>query len=94
MVKKTKARPSRSWTNSVRRWMEIGRRVSFHRKLRGLTQQELADKIGISKSHLSKIEAPSSSKYCSLAILFGIADGLGIDIVILLGGRPGDHSAD
>ena len=76
------------------RYREIGRRISFHRKHRGLTQQELADKIGISKSHLSKIEAPSSSKYCSLAILFDIADGLGIDIVILLGGRPGGHNAD
>lgn len=75
------------------RYKEIGRRISFYRKLRGLTQQELADKIGISKSHLSKIEAPSSSKYCSLAILFDIADGLGIDVVLLFGGRPGDHDA-
>ena len=76
------------------RYKEICCWISFHRKLRGLTQQELADRIGISKSHLSKIEAPSSSKYCSLAILFDIADGLGIDVVVLLGGEPGGQNAD
>lgn len=75
------------------RYKEIGRRISLQRKLRGLTQQELADRIGISKSHLSKIEAPSSSKYCSLAILFDIADGLGVDVVVLLGGRPVEKTA-
>nr|WP_244888645.1 helix-turn-helix transcriptional regulator [Pelosinus fermentans] len=33
---------------------------------RGLSQDELADKIAISKSYLSKIEAPNSTKAYSL----------------------------
>ncbi|HAK74483.1 MAG TPA: transcriptional regulator [Sporomusaceae bacterium] len=47
----------------------------------GLSQDELADKIGISKSYLSKIEAPNSTKAYSLDVLFAIADGLEVDVV-------------
>lgn len=35
---------------------------------RGLSQDELADKIAISKSYLSKIEAPNSTKAYSLEV--------------------------
>ncbi|WP_223226433.1 helix-turn-helix transcriptional regulator [Sporomusa sp. GT1] len=42
---------------------------------------ELADKIGISKSYLSKIEAPNSTKAFSLDVLFAIADGLDVDVI-------------
>lgn len=58
----------------------IGRNIAEHRILLGLTQQELADKVGISKSYLSKIEASSSNKSCSLHVLFDIADVLNVSI--------------
>jgi transcriptional regulator with XRE-family HTH domain len=69
---------------NLQRYMNIGRRIAFYRKLRGLSQEKFADQIGISKSYLSKIEAPSSVKFCSLMTLFDIADGLGVDIIQLL----------
>ena len=69
---------------NIKRYKDIGRRIAFYRKQRGLSQERLAEKVGISKSYLSKIEAPSSAKFCSLTTLFDIADGLEIEIVKLL----------
>ncbi len=69
---------------NIQRYKDIGRRIGFYRKARGLSQESFADRIGISKSYLSKIEAPSSVKFCSLTTLFDIADGLEVDIVQLL----------
>lgn len=34
----------------------IGKKIKFYRKQRGYTQAELAEKIGISEKHISKIE--------------------------------------
>lgn len=62
----------------------IGRNIAACRKVSNLTQQQLADKIGISKSYLSKIEAPYSEQNYSLAVLFHIAKGLDVKIVDLL----------
>lgn len=65
------------------RYREIGRKISYYRNKIGLSQQELADKINISKSYMSKIEAPKSEKPCSIEVLFDIANALGVDITLL-----------
>jgi transcriptional regulator with XRE-family HTH domain len=75
------------------RFKEIGRRIAFYRKVRGLSQDSLADRIGISKSYLSKIEALSTEKFCSLTTLFDIADGLDLEVVKLLTDDPGPMSS-
>ena len=62
-------------------YRDIGRRISFYRGKAGLSQQELADRVGISKSYLSKIEAPGSGKPCSLEVLYDISKALGIEII-------------
>jgi transcriptional regulator with XRE-family HTH domain len=54
---------------------------AYYRMKRGLSQDELADKIAFSKSYLSKIEAPNSTKAYSLDVLFAIADSLEIDVI-------------
>ncbi len=64
----------------VEQYKEIGRKIVFYRNLRGLSQQELADRIGISRSYISKIEAPNSNVSFSLDVLFAIATGLNIDV--------------
>ncbi|TWH52016.1 helix-turn-helix domain-containing protein [Sporomusa sp. KB1] len=64
-------------------YKEIGRRISFYRNLRGLSQEELAAKVDISTSHLSKIEAPNTATSFSLDVLLVIADGLDIHIAAL-----------
>jgi transcriptional regulator with XRE-family HTH domain len=76
------------------RFKEIGRRIAFYRKGRGLSQENLAERIGISKSYLSKIEAPSAEKFCSLTTLFDIADGLDVEVVKLLTDDLGPMSSN
>lgn len=44
-----------------------------------MTQEELAEKIDISRSHLSAIEAPNIIRPFSLEILFDIATALDIE---------------
>lgn len=62
----------------------IGKAISEYRQSRGITQKELADKIGVSLSYISKIEAPNSKKSFSLEILLDIADELNVSIHDLL----------
>lgn len=63
------------------RYRQIAKRIVHYRMRKGLSQEELANKIGISKSYLSKIEAPNSTKAFSLDVLFAIADGLEVDVI-------------
>lgn len=58
------------------RFVELGLTISSLRKLRGLTQEQLAEKAGISRSHLSAIEAPNVIRPFSVEILYNIADAL------------------
>ena len=58
------------------------RRIAYFRKRRGLTQEQLADKVGMSWSYLAKIEANNSDTphAISLEYLFAISDVLGISV--------------
>jgi transcriptional regulator with XRE-family HTH domain len=68
-------------TSYDERYRQIAKRIIYYRNMRGLSQEALADKIGISKSYLSKIEAPNSTKAYSLDALFAIADGLEVEVM-------------
>jgi transcriptional regulator with XRE-family HTH domain len=70
-------RRPRKYTQQYR---EIGQKIAFYRNLRRLTQEELAEKIEVSVSHISKIEAPQANTSLSLDMLYLIAEGLDIDI--------------
>ena len=60
------------------RFVELGITISALRKLRGMSQEQLAEKVGISRGFLSVIEAPNMIQSLSLEILFNIADALGV----------------
>ena len=60
------------------RFIELGLTISALRKLRGMSQEKLAEKANMSRSHLSAIEAPNIVRPFSLEILFNIADALGV----------------
>ena len=62
------------------KYKNIGRRIQFFRNQKGLSQEELALKVSISKSYLSKIEAPNCDKPFSLEVLFDFAEALEIPI--------------
>lgn len=66
------------------KYKDIGKRISFYRKKKSLSQEELANKVGISYSYIIQIEAPNVVKKMSLEVLFDIAKALEIDIKDLL----------
>lgn len=61
-------------TINDRRFIEIGLKVAYYRKLNGLTQEQLAEKINLSSRYISKVETPSIVQPISLKALFAIAD--------------------
>ena len=58
------------------RYRQIGLKISYYRKLRGLTQEALAEKVGRAPAFIGHIEAPNIDKGISLDTLFDIADAL------------------
>jgi len=65
------------------KYIRIGLNISFHRKLKKMTQIELAEKIGISRTHMSNIEAPNMITPVSLEVIFDICDVLDISPEVL-----------
>lgn len=62
----------------------IGLNISYYCKLHGYTQLQLAEKINISRTHMSNIEAQNASKSVSLEVLLSIAKALEIPAYKLL----------
>ena len=61
------------------RFIQLGIAISTLRRMRGLSQDKLAEKAGISRSLLSVIEAPGIAKSFSLEVFYDIADALDVD---------------
>lgn len=73
--------------NNRDRFIELGLTIAYLRKLKGMSQEQLAEKSGMSRSHLSAIEAPNMARPFSLDILFNIADALDIEASELLSSK-------
>ena len=58
----------------------LGLTIAYYRKLRGLTQAELAEATNLSRTHISNIEAPNGKTSISLNKLFDIADVLVVPV--------------
>ena len=65
-------------------YKQIGNKVAYYRKLRNLTQDELADRVNISVSSLSKLERGKYNNNIPLSMLIMIAEGLRIDVLMLV----------
>ena len=65
------------------KYIRIGLNISLQRKLKKMTQIELAEKIGISRTHMSNIEAPNMVTPVSLEVIFDICDVLNISTEVL-----------
>lgn len=61
------------------RFIQLGIAIAMLRKLKGMSQEKLAEKAGISRSLLSAIEAPGIANGFSLEVFFDIADALGVE---------------
>lgn len=58
------------------RYRQVGLKIAYYRKLRGLTQEALAEQIGRTPAYIGHVEAPNIDKAVSLDTLFDIADAL------------------
>ena len=65
-------------------YKQIGNKVAYYRKMRNLTQDELADRVNISVSSLSKLERGKYNNNIPLSMLIMIAEGLRIDVSMLV----------
>ena len=60
------------------RFIQLGIAVSTLRRIRGLSQEALAEKAHISRSLLSNIEAPNMAYNFTLDVFYNLADALEI----------------
>lgn len=67
-------------------YKEIGQRIRKYRKQMNLSQEELAEKIGISTTHMSHIETGSTK--LSLPVLVELAENLKVKTDYLLFNQP------
>lgn len=64
--------------DNTQKFIEVGYNIAYYRKHAGLTQEQLAERTGISRQHMGAIEAPNLCRPISLDLLFNIAAVLGI----------------
>ncbi len=57
-------------------YRQLGLKIAYYRKLRGLTQEQLAEKIDKSAAFIGHVEAPNVYKAISMDTLFDIAEVL------------------
>lgn len=63
---------------------QIGGKVAYYRKLRNLTQAELAGRVSVSTSVISRLERGKYSENLPLGLLLNIAGVLNIPLSLLL----------
>ena len=56
------------------RYIKLGLKIAYYRKMSGLTQEQLAERIGINSRYLSQVESPTFVQPISLKTLFAAAD--------------------
>ena len=66
------------------KYIELGYNIAYYRKHKGLTQEQLAERVGISRQHLGAIEAPNLCRPLSLDLLFNLAAELEVEAYRLL----------
>lgn len=59
-------------------YRQIGLKIAYYRKLRGITQEELAEQVGLTPAYIGHLEAPNIPKALSLDTLFDIAVALDV----------------
>ena len=58
------------------RYITLGLKIAYYRKKRGYTQENLAEKVGISLNFLAQVEGTGTIRGISLETLFKMADVL------------------
>jgi transcriptional regulator with XRE-family HTH domain len=61
----------------------FGQRIRDLRAERGLNQEELAEKVGVFRTYMSRIETGVANP--TLTMVYALADALGVEVVALFG---------
>ena len=59
-------------------FIAVGLKIGYLRRQKAMTQEQLAERAGISLGFLSQIEAPNMAVGISLATLFSLAEALDV----------------
>lgn len=62
-------------------YKKLGLNIAYYRKEQGLSQMQLADKIDISRTHMSRIE--NNDCAVSLDVIFRVAKALNVSVAKL-----------
>lgn len=71
--------------------MSIGVRMKELRVKKGLSLQDVADKVGASKAHIWDLET-GRSKNPTMELIIGLAKCFGVSVADLLGENPSDEN--
>lgn len=63
---------------------QLGIAIATLRRMRNMTQEQLSEKAGISRTFLSVIEAPGTTRSFSLEVLYALSDALDVNAGDLL----------
>lgn len=77
-----------SMFDNAERYRDLGCAIAYYRKRKRLTQEQVAEKIGISRQHMGAIEAPNMVRAISLEVVFNIAFVLEIEPYMLFKFNP------
>ena len=67
-------------TQYQNQYIRFGLKIQYYRKLRGMTQEDFADRIGKSWSFVAKIESPTRAFGVSMVTLFKMAEVLEVPV--------------
>ena len=59
-------------------YIKMGLKIAYYRKLKSLSQEQLAEQAGLGASFIGQIEAPNTYKSFSFDTLFRIAKALDV----------------
>ena len=62
------------------KYRQLSLKISYYRKLRGLTQEQLAEMIGKNVAFIGAVESPNIERTVSLDTLFDISDILDVPV--------------
>ena len=79
---------AKSLFDNSERYRDLGCAIAYYRKRKQLTQEQVADLVGISRQHMGAIEAPNMVRAISLEVVFNIATVLEIEPYMLFKFNP------
>ena len=59
--------------DNTERYQDLGCAIAYYRKRKGLTQEQVDERVGISRQHMGAIEAPNMIRAVSSDVIINIA---------------------